>query len=90
MAEYGTYGDLHVTLDNYVAVAEIRRPPHNYFSYDLIESLASAFEDLGADNACRAIVLCSEERISVLVETSLNRLLGTQQQKVGIIFTWRL
>lgn len=60
MADYGVYGDLHVTLNNYVAVAEIRRPPHNYFSYDLIESLASAFEDLGADDACRAIVLCSE------------------------------
>ncbi len=26
MAEYGNYTDLKVTLDNYVAVAEIQRP----------------------------------------------------------------
>jgi 2-(1,2-epoxy-1,2-dihydrophenyl)acetyl-CoA isomerase len=57
----GSYGDVHVDLgDDYVAVAEIRRPPHNYFSTSLIASLADAFEALDADLACRAIVLCSE------------------------------
>lgn len=60
MAAYGNYKDLGVTLDNYVAVAEIERPPHNFFDYDLIQSIASAFEDLGADDNCRAIVLCAQ------------------------------
>lgn len=59
MADYGNYEDLKVTLDNYVAVAEIQRPPHNFFDYVLIQSIASAFEDLGKDDACRAIVLCA-------------------------------
>ena len=46
MASYGNYTDLSVTLDNYVAVAEIQRPPNNFFDYDLIEALAECFEDL--------------------------------------------
>lgn len=57
---YGNYTDLGVTLDNYVAVAEIQRPPNNFFDYDLIEALAECFEDLGEDSNCRAIVLCAD------------------------------
>ena len=61
MAEFGTYGDLHVTLDDdYVATAEIRRPPNNFFDLDLIDSLVQAFEDLDHDDGCRAILLCAE------------------------------
>jgi len=60
MSVYGDYGDLHVRLNNLVAVVEIRRPPHNFISFDMVASIASAFEDLGEDDACRAIVLCSE------------------------------
>ncbi len=56
---YGNYTDLNVTLDNYVAVAEIQRPPHNFFDYDLIEAFAECFEDLADDNNCRAIVMCA-------------------------------
>jgi enoyl-CoA hydratase/carnithine racemase len=56
---YGNYTDLKVTLDNYVAVAEIQRPPHNFFDYDLIEAFAECFEDLAEDNNCRAIVMCA-------------------------------
>ena len=61
MTDFGTFGDVHVDLDDdYVATAEIRRPPHNYFDMNLIISLAEAFEALDADSRCRAIVLCSE------------------------------
>ena len=59
MADYGDYTDLKVTLDNYVAVAEIQRPPNNFFDYDLIEAFAECFEDLADDNNCRAIVMCA-------------------------------
>jgi 2-(1,2-epoxy-1,2-dihydrophenyl)acetyl-CoA isomerase len=60
-SSFGTYGDVHVHLgEDRVAIAEIRRPPHNYFSTSLIASLADAFEALDADLGCRAIVLCSE------------------------------
>jgi len=54
------YGDLHVSLDNYVATAEIRRPPNNFFDLELIDGLVSAFGDLDNDENCRAIVLCAE------------------------------
>lgn len=56
-----TYGDLYVSIDDhFVATAEIRRPPNNFFDLALIESLATSFAALDDDPQCRAIVLCSE------------------------------
>ena len=61
MDRFGEYGDVTVDLvDGYVAIAEIHRPPHNFFDQRLIASLADAFEALDSDPRCRAIVLCSE------------------------------
>lgn len=60
MPSFGTYKDLGVALDNNVAIVEIQRPPHNFFDFALIGSLASAFEDLGEETDCRAIVLCAQ------------------------------
>lgn len=61
MTDFGTFGDVHVDLDDaFVATAEIRRPPNNYFDMNLIGSICEAFEALDADPRCRAIVLCSE------------------------------
>ncbi len=55
------YGDLGVTLlDGYIAQCEIRRPPNNFFDYQLIKDMADCFEDLDENPDCRAIVLCSE------------------------------
>lgn len=63
MTAFDPFGDVHVTLaDGHVAVAEIRRPPNNFFDKKLIGSIADAFEALGKDDRCRAIVLCSEGR----------------------------
>lgn len=61
MSDFGTFGDLHVTIDDdHVATAEIRRPPNNFFDLALIDSLAEGFGALDDDPACRAIVLCAE------------------------------
>ena len=61
MTDFGTFGDLHVTIDDdHVATAEIRRPPNNFFDLALIDSLAEAFTALDDEPACRAILLCSE------------------------------
>jgi enoyl-CoA hydratase/carnithine racemase len=54
------YGDVEVTIENYVAVVEIQRPPHNFFDHELIRNLAEAFEALDEDQDCRALVLCSQ------------------------------
>jgi enoyl-CoA hydratase/carnithine racemase len=63
MSEYGVFGDLHVSLgDDFVALAEIKRPPNNFFDRALIASLADAFEQLDGEDGCRAIVLASEGR----------------------------
>lgn len=55
-----SFADVAVTLSpEYVATVEIQRPPANYFDLALIDALASAYEHLEAEPACRAIVLCS-------------------------------
>lgn len=51
--------EFHVTMDGHVAICEIRRPPHNFFDYQLINTIADTFEALDQDHACRAIVLCA-------------------------------
>jgi enoyl-CoA hydratase/carnithine racemase len=57
-----TFEDIGVDLDGHVATVEIRRPPHNFFDYKLIEQLADAFEGLDAVDDCRAIVLAADGR----------------------------
>jgi len=52
--------DLSVTLRDFVATVEIRRPPHNFFDFHLIRQLADTYEALDANPDCRAILLCSE------------------------------
>jgi 2-(1,2-epoxy-1,2-dihydrophenyl)acetyl-CoA isomerase len=63
MTEPLRFGDVTVEVGaDYVALAEIRRPPNNFFDLALIDDIAEAFERLDADDACRAIVLASEGR----------------------------
>ena len=52
--------DIGVELADFVATVEIRRPPHNFFDYALIQQIADAFESLERDPACRAIVLAAQ------------------------------
>ena len=55
------YGDVAVTVDDeFVAVAEIKRPPNNFFDRDLILSLADVMAAADQDARCRAVVLCSD------------------------------
>lgn len=55
------YGDVAVTLhDDFVAECEINRPPNNFFDHALIRDLATAFEELDRQSACRTIVLCAD------------------------------
>jgi enoyl-CoA hydratase/carnithine racemase len=54
------YGDVSVSLSEYVAMVEIHRPPNNFFDYQLIQDLADAFEALDREADCRALVLASE------------------------------
>ncbi|HZP77192.1 MAG TPA: enoyl-CoA hydratase/isomerase family protein [Pseudolabrys sp.] len=54
--------DFAIEMHGHVALAEIRRPPHNYFDAALIRAMASAFEALDDDANCRAIVLAAQGR----------------------------
>ena len=54
--------DIGVSQEGYVATVEMRRPPHNFFSVELVAEIREAFERLDADPGCRAIVLAAEGR----------------------------
>jgi len=60
MSNSGTFGELGVELAHFVATVEIRRPPHNFFDFELIKGLADCFEALDRDPTCRAIVLAAQ------------------------------
>lgn len=46
--------------DDHVATIEMRRPPNNFFSLEVIGGIADALEDLDRDPRCRAAVLCAQ------------------------------
>ncbi|WP_285474837.1 enoyl-CoA hydratase/isomerase family protein [Actinoplanes sp. NBRC 101535] len=54
--------DLKVSVEDHVAVLEMRRPPANHFDESLIGRLADAALELDEDRACRVIVLASQGR----------------------------
>lgn len=55
-----TYGDtVSANVEGHVAVIEFSRPPHNFASVGLMRDLADALDDVDADRALRASVLCS-------------------------------
>jgi len=51
--------DLIVTRDGHVQIAEINRPPHNYFDTKLIGLIADAVEAADADPSLRVTLLCA-------------------------------
>ena len=60
MGKYDNLEEVTVDVRDFVATVEIHRAPHNFFDFNLIRALASAYEALDEDDDCRAIVLCSE------------------------------
>ena len=46
--------------DDYVATIELRRPPNNFFSLEMIDGIADGLESLDDDPRCRAAVLCAQ------------------------------
>ena len=46
--------------DDYVATIELRRPPNNFFSLEMINGIADGLESLDDDPRCRAAVLCAQ------------------------------
>jgi enoyl-CoA hydratase/carnithine racemase len=60
MSALGSFDDIAVDLNGWVATIEIRRPPHNFFDVKLIGAIASAYETLDKVDECRSIVLASQ------------------------------
>ena len=47
---------------DHVALVELTNPPNNFFSFEMIDAVAAAFEALDDDDSCRCIVLCADGR----------------------------
>lgn len=54
-----SFGDVHARVDEHIGIAEIRRPPDNFFDAALIGALADSVDWL-ARHGARAAMLCSE------------------------------
>ncbi|MEV6303124.1 enoyl-CoA hydratase/isomerase family protein [Actinoplanes sp. NPDC051861] len=54
--------DLSVTVEDHVALLEMRRPPANHFDETLIGAIVDAARALDDDPACRVILLASQGR----------------------------
>jgi enoyl-CoA hydratase/carnithine racemase len=54
------FGDVYLQPVGHVVVAEMQRPPHNFFDAALIGALADAFEYLDRVDDCRAVVLAAQ------------------------------
>jgi len=52
--------EITVTIDDLVATVEVRRPPHNFFDFEMIRSIADIYDSVDNNPAARAIVLCSQ------------------------------
>ena len=53
-------GDVRIEQHHHVTVVELARPPYNFFSLDLLTSLAEVFEYLDTVDQCRALVLAAQ------------------------------
>jgi len=47
-------------ISQHVATVRLRRPPNNFFSFDMISALADALEELDRNDECRCVVLTAE------------------------------
>ena len=59
-ARHSQNADIGIEIDRRVAVVEMRRPPHNFFSHASLSNLANTLESLEKDPGVRSIVLCAE------------------------------
>lgn len=51
------------SLSDHVLTVVLRRPPDNFFDRDLVEDIATAFEEADADPDIRAIVLAADGKV---------------------------
>jgi enoyl-CoA hydratase/carnithine racemase len=52
--------DVRISREGHVGIAEICRPPNNYFDMALIQEIADAFEAFDADVDIRAVLLAAD------------------------------
>jgi enoyl-CoA hydratase/carnithine racemase len=54
------HGDIFVSRDGQIAILEIRRPPNNHASVEIMRHLANALHIIDREREIRASVLCSQ------------------------------
>ena len=83
--KFGQYEDIGAELNGNVATIELRRPPDNYFSNEMIQQIAHAYEHLDTVDDCRVILLCSQGKSFCAGADLKNRPdTGTQSEGGGV------
>jgi enoyl-CoA hydratase/carnithine racemase len=60
--QLGTFEYVGVELDGHIAQVEIQRPPHNYFSIEMLRDIADAYAAIERETDARVIVLAAQGR----------------------------
>ncbi len=60
MTNTPTSAIVQISRDAHVAIVEICKPPHNFFDPEMLQALASAFEEVDNDPEFRSLVLCAQ------------------------------
>lgn len=57
---FGKYEDIGAELQGNIGIVELRNPPDNYFSNEMIRQIAHAYEYFDTVDQCRVILLCAQ------------------------------
>ncbi len=60
MTTLGPFETIGVDIEDYVATLELRRPPNNFFSIEMIKEIAGALESMDDMPEVRSVLFCSE------------------------------
>lgn len=60
MTTLGPFETIGVDIEDYVATLELRRPPNNFFSVEMIKEIATALERMDDMPEVRSVLFCSE------------------------------
>ena len=60
MTTLGPFETIGVDIEDFVATLELRRPPNNFFSVEMIKEIAGALESMDDMPEVRAVLFCSE------------------------------
>ncbi len=54
------FGEIATSSDGHIGIVELRRPPNNFFTFQMIDEIGTALQEFDKEDQCRAVILCAE------------------------------